>query len=257
MPVVNLARLAAEPLAPARLLELQFAYLAGLDRPTIFLCKNDKTATWWRDAAAMRGIGIPDPLGIIGVGDNPVLTEDRSLDLTSVLLPDRHLGLLAARHLHRLLCGDPAPEGETVVAPLRVVERATTRLHRPRSPAVAQAIAAMRHHLARPLDQRALAAAVGCSHWQLWRAFTREVGCAPKAYQVRLRLARAEELLRTTDLPPAEVAARCGYASARTLRLPFARRYGRAPRAYRRLAGGASRTGGRDLDRAPRGSPGP
>ena len=51
----------------------------------------------------------------------------------------------------------------------------------------------------------------------LRRLFWDELQITPGRYYLLLRLARARELLRYSDLAPGEIAMRCGFANATTL----------------------------------------
>ncbi|WP_370013389.1 helix-turn-helix domain-containing protein [Nocardiopsis sp. Huas11] len=61
-----------------------------------------------------------------------------------------------------------------------------------------------------------------------------ETGLTPLAWLNRQRVARARELLETTDLPVAVVAQRSGLGTGDGLRLHFRRHLGTTPSAYRR-----------------------
>ncbi len=79
------------------------------------------------------------------------------------------------------------------------------------------------------LDELARAAGVGRFH--LVRAFSRELGLPPHAYQIKLRIARAKTLLRA-GLPAAQVADELGFADQSHFIRHFHRVIGVTPRAY-------------------------
>lgn len=83
------------------------------------------------------------------------------------------------------------------------------------------------------LGVTALAAGAGVSERQLTRLFVRHLGQSPARYVRTARLEAAAQLLVTTTLPLARVAARCGFTSAEVLRQAFADRYGVSPSHYR------------------------
>lgn len=78
-----------------------------------------------------------------------------------------------------------------------------------------------------------LATMVGLSVSQLSNLFRERVGVAPLRYQSDLRLARARELLDSTDLPVSSVAARCGYEDPLYFSRRFTKAHGLSPTAYR------------------------
>jgi transcriptional regulator GlxA family with amidase domain len=65
------------------------------------------------------------------------------------------------------------------------------------------------------------------------RVFRREVGTTPGQYVQRTRIARARELLETTDLPIGQIAGRCGFGAPETFFRSFGRTLGLTPKEYR------------------------
>ncbi len=70
------------------------------------------------------------------------------------------------------------------------------------------------------------------------RRFREATGTTPHAWILHQRLARAEELLETTDLSIQKIAQLVGFRSAGVLRDHFVKRHGVSPRDYRRVFGG-------------------
>lgn len=81
----------------------------------------------------------------------------------------------------------------------------------------------------------AAAAALGTSPTHLVRAFTRRVGVAPHRYRIGRRIDRARGLL-LDGVPPATVAAACGFHDQAHLTRHFRRQVGTTPGAYARSA---------------------
>lgn len=79
-----------------------------------------------------------------------------------------------------------------------------------------------------------LAPEAGLSPFHFARAFKTSVGVPPHAYQVRLRIERAQALLLRSDLPVTEIALEVGYDSSQALARAFRRQVGCSPSAYRR-----------------------
>jgi AraC-like DNA-binding protein len=85
-----------------------------------------------------------------------------------------------------------------------------------------------------PLAVKELAAQGGMSREHFTRLFTQAKGISPAAYLRNRRIVAAEELLRETALPLAEIAVRCGFGSARMLTDSFRSLRGVTPGAYRK-----------------------
>jgi AraC-like DNA-binding protein len=84
------------------------------------------------------------------------------------------------------------------------------------------------------LRMRDLAAIVRLSTGHFCRAFTRSFGVAPFAYVAGRRLARARELMLTTDDPLSQIALACGLCDQSHLTRLFRRHVGTSPNVWRR-----------------------
>jgi AraC family transcriptional regulator len=110
--------------------------------------------------------------------------------------------------------------------------RAPDRPVRTSEPAHAAA-AHMREHLADDLDLTTLAGVAHVSPWHLSRLFRSTFGLPPRQYLLRLRVRAAAQLLETTDLPVAAVAARVGFHNLGHFRSSFRRFLGASPAVWR------------------------
>src|SRR4051812_29553950 len=89
-------------------------------------------------------------------------------------------------------------------------------------------------HLDPPLDVAALAGHAGVSERTFARRFRAETGTTPLQWLLGRRVHEAQRLLEGTDAPVEEVAARCGFGTATSLRKHFARATATTPTGYRR-----------------------
>jgi len=100
-------------------------------------------------------------------------------------------------------------------------------------PLVADAQDWIRGRLATPFTVGDLAKHVGCSPRTLNRRFVQALGQSPARYIQRCRAEEAARLLRSTDAPVSEVAAKVGYAEEGALRKAFRRTFQSSPLTYR------------------------
>jgi transcriptional regulator GlxA family with amidase domain len=85
-----------------------------------------------------------------------------------------------------------------------------------------------------PLTIAAIARRVGVTTRTLESIFGRSIGETPGAYYLRLRLNAARRLVLDTRLAMADIAERCGFASAAGFSRAFSRSFGVAPARMRR-----------------------
>lgn len=193
---------------------------------------DGRTATthWlWADRMAHQFPAVRVDPAPIFIRDGRVSTAagvTSALDLTLAFVAEDH-GAELARRVSRALVtylqrpGDQAQMSMFVIAPA------------PGHDLVGAVVDRIAGRLDAELDVATLAAEAGVSERHLARLFVTHLGEAPGRYVRRVRIEAAAQLLATTDLPLARVAARCGFRSAESLRQAFIARYGVAPSDYR------------------------
>lgn len=103
--------------------------------------------------------------------------------------------------------------------------------------AVAAAIQEIEAHFDQELTLKNLSRLYFLHEKYLGRLFLRQTGRTFRRYLLETRLARAEELLKTTRKTSTEVAFACGFNSAAYFNRAFAAAYGAPPSQYRKQAG--------------------
>lgn len=83
-------------------------------------------------------------------------------------------------------------------------------------------------------DVPSLATRMGLSVRHFSRLFTHEVGVTPATWVEEARVTAARTLLESGEAAPKQVASRCGFANADTLRRTFTRHVGVTPAEYRK-----------------------
>lgn len=100
--------------------------------------------------------------------------------------------------------------------------------------AVNRAIEFMRANLQNSIRLADVAEAVDLSPGRLARLFKSSLGYPPHRYLINMRIAHAQRLLETTNMPIAEIALECGFSHQEHLTHRFRRSFGTTPGAYRR-----------------------
>lgn len=101
-------------------------------------------------------------------------------------------------------------------------------------PTLGRVIDYMRANLEQPLGLDDIAEAAGRSPSQVVRQFRASLGIPPHQYLLVLRVKHAQDMLRNTNLPVAEVALASGFSHQEHLTRVFRRLCGTTPAAYRR-----------------------
>lgn len=109
----------------------------------------------------------------------------------------------------------------------------------PRDPAVLAIIAQLEETLGERASLAMLAGRVGLSESRLSHLFKQDTGLSFRQYRKRARLARAADLLESTDLSVKEIAAKVGSDAGRLAR-DFKAERGVPPREYRALLRGGA-----------------
>ena len=102
---------------------------------------------------------------------------------------------------------------------------------------IGTAIGHLEHHLDEAVTLDELTGLTDLSASTLNRAFRRAVGLPPLAYHLRLRIRRAGDFLRTTDLSVTEIAGHTGFDDANYFARQFRKAMGLSPSAYRKRGG--------------------
>jgi AraC family transcriptional regulator len=97
-----------------------------------------------------------------------------------------------------------------------------------------RAIEFMRANLQESIGLSEIATAVDLSPSQLSRVFKSCCGSPPHRFLINMRIQQAQRLLKSSDLPIAEIALECGFSHQEHLTHQFRRACGTTPAAYRR-----------------------
>jgi LacI family transcriptional regulator len=226
-------------------------WIKALRRPVGVFAANDTAGMKLADLCRDQGVAVPETLAILGVDNEDILCEMTSPTLSSIELDCETIGYRAAEALEGLMNGGRAASAARFlsVAPKEVIERESTRVFASEDPLVEKAMRYIHRFGTGRLTVGGILAAVPASRRSLETRFKKVTGRTLRAEIVRVRLARARALLRTTNLTVGDVAAECGFGSAQRFHEAFRQAEGASPGRFRRDAsrgiakapGGASR----------------
>ncbi len=101
---------------------------------------------------------------------------------------------------------------------------------------VEHAVEFIEHHYREELKVSDMADYIGINRSYLTACFQKSIGISPQQYLIRYRMEKARDLLKTTDLPIAAIAADVGYEDALAFSRGFRHMYGSSPKDFRRKA---------------------
>ena len=208
-------------------------WLADLPKPIALLCPRSVSASEICFACDALGILVPEEAAVLGVGSNDLQCELCTPPLSTIDPGSHRMGFEAAALLDRLLQGDPPPAEPIQIEPTGVIERRSTDTLAIEDPLLAQAVRTIRDRACEGLKIRELLECVPISRRSLEMGIRRTLGRTVREEILRIRLARARELLTRTDLAMPEIAARCGFSYASHLNRLFKLHTGQTPTAYR------------------------
>ena len=148
------------------------------------------------------------------------------LDMMHALIAEHHGARFARKVSDWFMHTDIRPAGGPQRAGL--AERYGTNRR-----AVLAAIEAMENHIADPLPLAGLGRIAGVSARHLNRQFGAGLGRSAAAFYRDLRLDKAREFLRQTDLPVLEIAIATGFSGAAHFATAYRKRFGEAPSRHR------------------------
>jgi AraC family transcriptional regulator len=180
-----------------------------------------------RAAADVHGPGTPSvPLREVSGGRDEVVTRCLSL------MRDEMLGAGAPSTM--------VVQGQASTLAVHLVRAYASPARRPSRPQgglpafkMHRVLAALHQRLDQPLDLHRLARLAQLSDAHFSRAFKQSMGVSPSQYLMRLRMDRARQLLRETDLPVVAVGLEVGYASPSHFAQVFRKALGVLPSDYR------------------------
>ena len=216
-------------------------WLKTIKPPLGVMATHDNRARMVVDACRQLGLVVPYDVAVIGVDNDRLACEMSQPTLSSVALNAREIGYRAAQLLQRMISGKRSPAGDVLVPPVGVVARESTDIVAIDDPDLNLAVRFIREHISKPFTVADMLREVSVSRRWIEYRFQERFGRSPHEYICEARVECARQMVIETDgLPLEQIAAVCGFNSARSFRLVFHRLTGMTPSQYQR-AGRASR----------------
>jgi LacI family transcriptional regulator len=210
------------------------AWVRSLPRPCAVLAANDRYAWHTIDVCRELGVAVPEDIAVLGVDNDPLLTDMVRPTLSSITIPDEQIGFEAARLLDQMLQGKRASMTPLLLPPQGVVTRHSTDVLSIDDPDVAEAARFIRENASNSITVQSVLDCVSMSRRNLERRFKRVMKRSLLDEIRRVHLDRATRLLRETDLDMPRVAEQSGFGSPIRFSTVFKEMMGIAPSIYRR-----------------------
>jgi LacI family transcriptional regulator len=208
-------------------------WLATLPRPLAVMACNDARGRQIIDACAQNQIRVPEEVAVIGVDDDEVLCGLSNPPLSSVKPDTERVGYLGAERLHRILRGERVDNATQVIPPCGVVTRASSDVLAVEDRIVAEAMHLIRQRACSGLNVEHLLDLMSVSRATLERRFIKVLARSPKEQIQRLRLQKAQDLLRETSYQLTRIAALTGFKTVAHLSVAFKSHTGFSPGEFR------------------------
>lgn len=210
--------------------------LTSLPKPAAIFAACDLWGAHVIQQARLAGIRVPEDLAIVGVDNDEVACTAVCPMLSSVAIPWRRMGVLAARAAISLARGRRTES--SLVAPSGVVIRRSSDTVVCPDADVAIALRFIHQHADRPLTVAQIIRAVPVHQHRLERLFKRFVGRTMVAEIRRVHARRAIWLLSTTRLTVEQIAQQSGFRGPKKLAEALRKEYGQTPSQYRKSLSG-------------------
>jgi LacI family transcriptional regulator len=210
------------------------AWAAGLPKPAGVMIASDQLGPYLLEACRRAGLHVPEDVGVVGVDDDEALCLVSDPPLTSIRPNHIRVGYEAACLLHHLLCGGEAPGQPLLLPPGDVVPRLSTDTLAVADRVVAAAVRFIREHACDGITVEDVVQHVPVCRSILQRRFQSALNRTVHDEVLRVRLNRAKELLRETDLPLPLIAEKAGFRHQEYMGAVFKANLGVTPAHFRR-----------------------
>lgn len=210
------------------------SWVESLPKPVGIMACHDPRGYQLVDACRRASVRVPDQAAIVAVDNDPVLCLMANPPMTSIDPDGIRIGYEAASWLHRMIIGEPGPEGPVLIKPRALVARRSSDMLAIDDPDIAKAVRFIRDHACEGIQVDSVVRHVSMSRSVFERRFKQILGRTPKAELLRIQIDRSRQLLNETDLALAAIARQSGFSNEKYFSDAFFRQTGQRPTEFRR-----------------------
>ncbi len=208
-------------------------WVASVSKPVGVFAAQGTSARDLLDAALQAGVNVPEELAVVGAGYDELLAESCSPTLTTVDEDWAEMGYRSAGLVRRMLAGESLRDMVVTVPCPGVTLRGSTDQLAIDDPVIAQAVRLVRHNACEDVGIDEMLSGVGVSRRTVELGFRKYLRTSIHDEIVRVRIGRAKQMLRLSDLTVIEVGLRCGFNSRSRFYECFREETGLSPQQYR------------------------
>jgi LacI family transcriptional regulator len=189
-------------------------WIRSLPKPAGVMACYDIRGQQVLDVCRDAGVAVPDEVAVIGQHNDELLCELCDPPLSSVIPNAQRAGYEAAALLGRMMLGKAKYPQVVLIEPMGVVTRQSTDVVAVSDPQLSAAVRFIRERACERIGVEDARKVAALSRTLFERRFRRLLGCAPYEQILKVRLAKARELLAFTNLTLAEISERTGFSSS-------------------------------------------
>ncbi|HYG25069.1 MAG TPA: DNA-binding transcriptional regulator [Verrucomicrobiae bacterium] len=203
-------------------------------RPLALFACNDIRAQQVLNARREHRIKVPEEVAVMGVDNDDVLCSLCEPELSSIEPDTERLGYEAAALLDQMMQGANSAAGHVQIAPVGIVERASTDVVAIEDPITVNAVRFIRDHVGEGIAVKDVMTHVKRSRTDLEQRFRVWLKGSVRAEIFRRRMDRVCALLQQTSLNLDEIANRSGFSTSAHLCRCFQKQFRQSPTEFRR-----------------------
>ncbi len=208
-------------------------WVLSLPKPVGVLCCYDIRGRQLIEICLQNQIAVPEQVAVLGVDNDELVCNLTETPLSSVIPNSHGAGYLAASLLAQMLSGKSVEVKAHLLEPLGIETRLSTDSLAIDDQDLIRAARFIREHACSGIKVDDVLREVPLTRRVLEARFKRYFGHSPHEAIQRIKLRRAEELLRETDLPLNVIADRAGFVHTEYFSVVFKKWKGMAPSQFR------------------------
>ena len=210
------------------------AWLRALPKPVAIMVAWDVRGRQVLDACMKAGVSVPQEVAVLSVDNDEILCETTNPPMSSIQMGPEEACYQAARLLDGLMRGKGPPRKHVITyGAVRVVTRRSTEAIRIDDPLVVKALEFIWLNIGAPMTVADVARHLSVSRRLLEMHARKTLGRTVHDEILRVRLDRAQSLLRDTRMTVNEVADACGFAGPSHFGRRFQDAFHLTPSAFR------------------------